>query len=150
MHFRGLDSPSIAASCVVPVASRELAHAGDWFAGQVERRPDEGWKSSDLNRPQNPANDTDHRQHCTGSALRMRQQVNKVGSMQAASATDGATDLKPIVTGMAADADPTNEWNFPRPSCADRNEPKRRMRLYWMPRLACSLVSGYTARPSIR
>jgi TetR/AcrR family transcriptional regulator len=38
----------------------------------------------------------------------MRQQVNKVGSMQAASATDGATDLKPIVAGMPADADPTN------------------------------------------
>jgi hypothetical protein len=88
MHLRGLDSPSITASCVVPIASRELVHAGDWSAGQVERRPDEGWKSSDLNRPQNPANDTD----CTGSALRMRQQVNKVGSMQAASATDGATD----------------------------------------------------------
>ena len=43
---------------------------------------------------------------------------------------------------MPADADLTNEWNFPRPSCADRNEPKRRVRLYWTPRLACSLVSG--------
>ena len=73
-------------------ASRELVHAGDWSAGQVERRPDEGWKSLRLEPAANPANDTDHRQHCTGSALRMRQQVNKVGSMQAASATDGATD----------------------------------------------------------